>query len=137
MQIIHNIYDRSPRFLRQVYTNAYGINNYIRYRKWNRLVGELEYTERLDRQDQIRYVESRLRDVITHAVENVPFYAPDAALKKDFDSRSIFDILREFPITNKETINRDPEAFLARNRAASVVSRTSGTTGTPFQVHMD
>ncbi len=137
MSLVKSLYDASPRPLRVLYTNAYGVANIRRFRKWNRLLDSLAYTESLSREQQIRYVDQRLKEILSHAFTQVPFYARFASLAKDFHSRSAFDILRELPITSKEFINRDPEAFLAADRRNVTVSRTSGTTGTPFTIVMD
>ena len=137
MDALKKIYNGSPRFLQSMYITAFGIRNLSRFRQWDELIRDIAFTERLDRQGQIEYVESRLKDIIAHAVTNVPFYRQFSGLKADLDRRSVFEVLRELPVTNKETINRDPRAFLAVNAERGVISRTSGTTGTPFTVHMD
>ncbi len=137
MEAFRKIYERSPRFLRSLYVNAYGLNNVSRLRKWERLLSEIEYTERLEREGQIALVESRLKDVIRDAVERVPFYSRFSALVRDLDDVSAFDVLKEFPLIDKETIIHDPEAFVAKDPGDFVVSMTSGTTGTPLRVRMD
>lgn len=137
MSSLKALYNASPRFLRTLYVNAYGLNTRRRIRQWERLLREHAYTETLDRQGQIDLVDRRLKDVLRHAFANVPFYARFAALRSDLERRSAFDVLRELPVTDKSFINKDPEAFLARGRGKCLVSRTSGTTGTPFLVHMD
>jgi len=137
MSRLNSIYNGSPRFLRQVFVNAYGLNNVVRYAKWNKLIREIAYTETLDRERQIALVDRQLKDMLGYAIDKVPFYGQFAALKKEFTSRTAYDLLTEFPITNKDVINGDPEAFLARGAAGGLISRTSGTTGTPFLIHMD
>ncbi len=137
MNALKDIYDSSPRFLQDLHVNAFGIRNLPRFRKRDRLIRDIAFTERLDRQRQIEYVETKLKEIITHAVTHVPFYRQFSGLTTDLDRRSVFEVLKELPITNKETINRDPRAFLAENQKPGVISRTSGTTGTPFSVHMD
>ena len=137
MNLLKNVYDASPRFMRTVYANAYGVNNLMRHRRWDRLLQELAYTEHLDRDGQIALVDRELKNLLRHAIENVPFYERYAMLKAEFGRRSAYDLLRELPIVDKDVINKDPGAFLARGRGKSVVSRTSGTTGTPFSIHMD
>jgi phenylacetate-CoA ligase len=137
MDALMNLYNHSPRFMQNMYVNAYGIRNLSRFRKWDGLIRDIEFTERLDRQGQIEYVEARLKDIITHALTNVPFYRKFSGLKTDLDHRNVFEVLKELPVTNKETINRDPGAFLGGNPEQGVVSKTSGTTGIPFTIHMD
>lgn len=137
MSSLKSVYNASPRALRSLFVNAYGLNTQRRYRQWDHLLQEHAETETMPRDRQIQLVDGRLKAIIRHAIDNVPFYAQFATLKNDLDRRSAYEILKELPITNKEFINQDPEAFLARNRGKCVISRTSGTTGTPFLITMD
>jgi phenylacetate-CoA ligase len=132
-----SIYSASPRVLRTVYTNAYGLNTRLRHHRWEQLLREHAYTETLDRSGQIALVEGKLKQIIRHAIANVPFYAQYHRLLADLEHISAYEVLKELPITNKEFINHKPEAFLARGRGKCVISRTSGTTGTPFLIHME
>lgn len=137
MSFLKSVYNASPRALRVVYTNAYGLKTQFRYRQWQRLLNQYAYTETLDRESQVALVDGKLKQIIRHAIATVPFYAQFARLQSDLDHRSAYDVLTELPITSKELINQNPEAFLARGRGKCVISRTSGTTGTPFLIHMD
>jgi len=137
MELLKNIYSYSPRFLRSIYVNLYGVKNILRFRKWNRLIEEIQYTERLERGKQVEYTESRLKDIIRTAVNNVPFYSKYAPLVEEMENGSAFDVLPEFPVIDKETINRNPGAFISTSAGRSVDSKTSGTTGTPLTVQMD
>ena len=137
MDALKNLYNNSPRFLQNWYVNAYGIRNLSRFNKWDGIIGDLEFTERLGRPGQITYVETKLKEIISHAVTNVPFYQQFSSLKADLDEGNIFDLLNELPVTTKEMINEDPGAFLAGNPEQGVISKTSGTTGIPFTIHMD
>lgn len=137
MEALSRIYEHSPRFLRNLYVNAFGLRNIPRFRKWDKLLDGIEYTERLERKDQVDYVEKKLEDMIRHAVSSVPFYRKYASLARELEAGSVFDILKEFPLIDKETIIGDPSAFYADGHGDYVVSKTSGTTGTPVSVRMD
>ncbi|MFH2052590.1 MAG: hypothetical protein ABIK96_09015 [bacterium] len=136
MSTLQTIYNRSPRFLRSLYVNAFGYKRNRDFRTYDRMLKDLAFTETLDRGQQVELVEGRLKRVLVHAFDNVPYYAKYASLKGDLERRGAFAVLQELPVTSKEFINRDPEAFLARNRGKCSISLTSGTTGTPFQIHM-
>lgn len=137
MGVMKAVYNISPRPLRTLYANAYGLNNLVRRRRWEALLREIAPTERMDRERQVERVEAGLKAIIRHAVANVPFYAPYAKLAADLDTRGAYRVLAELPVVDKDVINREPQAFLARDLGRCVVSRTSGTTGTPFYVHVD
>ncbi len=134
---LKNIYDYSPRFLRNMYINAYGIKNIFRFKKWDKLLHEIEYTETLDKEAQIDLVEKKLKDIVKFAINNVPFYTKFSSLKGDIDNKSIYNVLKELPIINKEEINKHQYAFLSKKRTKYLTSKTSGTTGTPLTVYMD
>jgi phenylacetate-CoA ligase len=131
------IYDSSGRALRVLLVNAYGLKNNARYRRWEKLLDSIEYTERLDREAQIRLAREKLAGIIGFAIRKVPFYEKFSSLGKDLDASNVFEILVELPVVGKEEIRKEPEAFLARDHGDYVTSGTSGTTGTPFHVHMD
>ena len=137
MDALKNLYNRSPRFLQNLYVNAYGIRNLSRFRKWDQLIRDFEFTESLDRQSQVEFVEAKLKDIITHAITHVPFYRQFSGLKEDLARRSVFEVLKELPVTKKAMSNEDPGAFLGGNPEQGVVSKTSGTTGIPFTIYMD
>lgn len=137
MERFRKIYDSSGRFLRVLYVNAYGLRNNARCRRWERLLGDIAYTERLDGEGQVRFVQDRLREIIGFAVRNVPFYRKYSSLLKNLSGSDVYKILEEFPPIGKEEIRREPEAFMAEGHRDYVTSGTSGTTGTPFHAHMD
>ncbi len=137
MDRFKKIYDSSGRALRVLYVNAYGLRNNSRCRQWERLLQKIEYTERLDREAQIRLVRDRLRKIIGFAINNVPYYKKFSSLGKDLNALNVYKILEELPVVGKEDINREPGAFLSLSHGDYLTSRTSGTTGTPLYVHMD
>jgi len=84
--------------------------------------------------------DSRLRDLIRHAVERVPYYRDyfhKNGLKPE-DIRGQGD-LHKLPIVDKIVIGRNYQSFLADNHAEfrSRPARTAGTTGTPFAYLLD
>lgn len=137
LEALSRIYERSPRFLRSLYVNAYGLRNVARLRKWESLLNSVAYTETLGLESQVEYVEKRLEEIIIHAVNRVPFYRKYSGLAGELKDRGVFDVLEKFPVIDKNAIIDDPSAFFAEMDGDYVVSRTSGTTGTPVTVRMD
>ena len=137
MDRFRKLYDSSGRALRVLYINAYGLRNNARFRQWERLLDEVAYTERLDRDSQIGFVQERLKETVGFAIEKVPFYRRFSSLGKDLKASNVYKLLEELPVIGKEDINNEPEAFLSENNRDYLSSRTSGTTGTPLCVHMD
>lgn len=87
-----------------------------------------------------QYQEEKLRAIIHHAYNNVPFY------RKTFDELGLLpgDIkcvedLAKLPIIRKKDISENPDDFLAKNFKSyhPVHHHTGGTTGKPFQYFND
>ena len=69
-----------------------------------------------------------LKSLLTHAVQNCPFYAPYADVP-----------INEFPIIDKDLVRSRYREFLAKPYATAKLHKmsTSGSTGTPFSVVQD
>lgn len=83
----------------------------------------------------------RLRRLLKHSYENVPFYHRkfDQAKIKPGDIRGISD-LRKIPLTTREELQKLPSEYtLARNVEIKKCEKTttSGTTGTPLNLILD
>ena len=137
MGAVNKIFDSSGRLLRVIGVNVYGLRNRRRFREWERILDRIEYTEKLARDDQIRLVRAELKDIISFAIRNVPFYRKFSSLLAEMDRTDIFEILEKLPPVGKEEINKEPRAFLSSVPGKHIISRTSGTTGTPLDIHMD
>ena len=94
--------------------------------------------QRWDRERTQEFQSRRLRLVVRHAYENVPFYRrrlDDAGLRPE-DVRGIEDLAR-LPTTSREELQATPIADrLARgvNPARLLMWRTSGSTGRPLTI---
>jgi phenylacetate-CoA ligase len=77
-----------------------------------------------------------LVSLMRHAVTNVPFYQ-----RLNLRAATILNVadLQRFPVIGKHDIQRDPEAFLARDVSAADLhsSRTSGSSGQPTTTYFD
>lgn len=86
--------------------------------------------------DLRNYQEDKLRELIRHAYENVPYYRDlfnDRGLRPD-DVRTVED-LKKLPFLTKDKIRENYDRLKAQNIPESdrVVSHTSGSTGQPFE----
>ena len=88
----------------------------------------------------MHYQEEKLKKIISHAYNNVPFY------KKTFDNLGLLpgDIksledLSKLPIIRKQDVSNNPSDFLAKDFRSyhPVHHHTGGTTGKPFQYYND
>ncbi|BCM92672.1 phenylacetate-coenzyme A ligase [Abditibacteriota bacterium] len=93
---------------------------------------------RLSRPEILALQESRLRELVAHAYENVPFYRQlfDSAGVHPHDIRGIKDLCR-LPIISKNDLRAvSPESIVARGLAPNSLHlhSTSGSSGEPFQI---
>ncbi|MEW6666384.1 MAG: hypothetical protein AB1512_14335 [Thermodesulfobacteriota bacterium] len=86
------------------------------------------------------YQEHRLKTVLQHAYDHVPYYRNlfrELGIQPS-DIRGI-DGLRQLPLLSGETVRKRRREFLSDNasRYHTVVYRTSGTSGTPMEIYRD
>src|SRR4051812_40686509 len=115
---LETIYFRSPVFVQNLFTTAFGIRERcLRYGgNYSRYVSELRESEtwplaRLEEQQN-----EKLQKLIRHCYENVPYYSQlfDRLNLKPADIQTTAD-LAKLPVLEKETVRENPAAFLARN----------------------
>lgn len=87
--------------------------------------------------DQIlSYQNGKLRDLVNHAYEHVPYYRNlfDTMHLAPSDIQTVDD-LKKLPVLHKSDILADPDSFIADNaeKYKPVHHHTGGTTGVPFQ----
>ncbi len=87
-----------------------------------------------------RYQEKRLKIIINHAYEHVPYYSNlfNRHRLKPSDISSIDD-LTKLPLLTKDTVRNKGSDLIADNAARyhPIVYKTSGTSGTPFKLYLD
>lgn len=100
----------------------------------------LSKTERYSRAELEAYQDERLRTVVAHAYEHVPFYRRrfDERKLKPADIRGVAD-LPKLPLLTRDEIKTHFEELrsTAFPRGAMRTGHTSGTTGTPLTVGYD
>ena len=115
---------------------------FVRFRSWEvlRHISYLEKSQWGSPQEIRRVQLKKLRALVKHAYENVPFYHRTfSELKlKPRDIKNLRD-LRKLPIVRKEDIKYNFPNTLARNyKTESLEKRaTSGSTGKPLEVYRD
>ncbi|HKQ80514.1 MAG TPA: hypothetical protein VJ810_42865 [Blastocatellia bacterium] len=89
--------------------------------------------ERLKRQQ-----EERLAFILHRAATKVPFYRKEWATRRGRGDKASWEYLENWSLLEKETVRRNPQAFLAEDcdRRRMIHDRTSGTTGKPLDLWM-
>jgi phenylacetate-CoA ligase len=107
---------------------------------WRRIQSELEKTEKWNASELQALQEERLRVLIRHAYENVPYYRRvfDERRLKPSDVRTPTDLYK-LPVLTKQDVRRFASELCARNlpRWKFRLGRTGGTTGVPLLLAID
>ncbi|MBN2326534.1 MAG: phenylacetate--CoA ligase family protein [Candidatus Omnitrophica bacterium] len=101
---------------------------------------ELNRTQWLSRRELEDLQLARLRKLLIHAQENVPYYRRlFADIGFDAGRFTSMDELTRIPILTKQTIRKNFADFQAQNRSqfAPRLGHTSGSTGEPLQFYLD
>ncbi|NUO62032.1 MAG: phenylacetate--CoA ligase family protein [Gemmatimonadaceae bacterium] len=102
----------------------------------DRLRDEALARERWSFEEWTRWREERLAFVLWRAATRVPFYEELWSARRQRGDRSSFERLENWPVLEKESLRRDPAAFVADDRDPRRMfhDHTSGTTGKSLDV---
>ena len=93
-----------------------------------------------DRETIERFQFQKVRDMLLHAGENVPYYR-ELFRSVRFDPQKFKSLrdLQQIPLLDKESIRKNPEQFIADHRSTIHGSwrQTTGSTGTPLKLFLD
>lgn len=139
-KLFERLYELSPGFIKDTMVYGYG---FILWRQ--RYTGKFhEYlSEQIDclsrpREYLLDMQNRRLRLMIAHAYNNVPYYRElfnqMGLSPKDINKP---DDLQRLPILEKSMLRERPDGLLAQNMSKSkyILQNTSGTTGTPLNLY--
>src|SRR5579864_1284341 len=135
------VYPRLPVFLQNAACWYYGKKeSRVRFGSdFERFLGELVDSEKWSAGEIEAYQNEKLRRLIRHAYENVPYYRERwKALKISPDEiRSRAD-LQKLPVLTKEEVRQNTDRFISRQaQKRELLSRhTSGTTGKGLHFYM-
>jgi phenylacetate-CoA ligase len=108
----------------------------FRQRGMSEKVEEFDKTQFLPRSELEAYQEEKLRSLIRHAYEFVPFYKElfDKLKLRPSDMRTLGD-LTKLPILDKETLRKNYSRLLSSHAGEKVYTRTtSGSSGVPLSI---
>ena len=132
--LIEQVYPRLPVFLQNAACWYYGHKEAkVRFgRTFERRLGELLDSERWSASEIEAFQDEKLRHLIRHAYENVPYYRERWKSLKitpaDIQTR---EDLAKLPVLTKEDVRQNFERLVSMkaNRHALIFRHTSGTTG--------
>jgi phenylacetate-CoA ligase len=142
MEIIQTFYNKSPYWLQHILLNTYAFRiHQERYGKpFIRAFGELDRTQWFSQSQINEYQNKRLKEIVKHAYENVPFYKKlyDKYAVRPEEIKDIRDISR-LPLVTREDVRKAGNNLLSlqHSKRNLVHGHTSGTTGSPLSFYWD
>jgi phenylacetate-CoA ligase len=142
MAAAQQIYDRAPYWLQHLLLNSHALRIHLeRYgTSFRHASEELQKTQWFPPDKIQRYQTKRLRDLISHAYQTVPFYRElyDKHGVRPEDFRGIED-LSKFPIITREDVRTSGESLISSEfrKRDLIHGHTSGTTGSPLSFFWD
>ncbi len=140
--ILEKIYRWSPALIQDIMVTGYGLKVYRREygRKFRDALKEFEDRQWLSKADNIEYQNNKLRLLIRHAYENIPYYNKMMSSCKLIpeDIQKIEDLYK-LPVITRNTVRENQKNMVARNYKPSQLIKgyTSGTTGSPLELIWD
>ena len=131
------LFHRSPLWVQDAALSAYGCRLRVaRYGTgYREAKAQLDASDRFDSVELNRLQTHLLRDTITNAVRNVPFYRQRFSITEAQISRlQIEDLPRAFPLLPKQTVRTNADEFRSDLVRGWMVVQTSGSTGSPLLV---
>jgi phenylacetate-CoA ligase len=139
---LEQLYAKSPAFVQNIGVSFYGLKIYRREygRKFERLLAEFDQRQWFTREQLVEYQAERLRALINHCYEHVPYYRRrmDERKLKPLDIKAVVDIAK-LPSLTRDEIRTHFDELVADNvdRSKLILGHTSGTTGSPLEFYYD
>jgi len=136
------IYDHAPVWTRSVASTLYGVLKHWRESGpvFQKFLAELEESQWWSRERLAELQADRLRALVRHAAETVPYYGRVFAAHGIVASQiQTPDDLSRLPVLGKETVRREGRNLISRRVAMRDLQgeSTSGTTGKPLTLWLD
>ena len=108
----------------------------MRHQGIDPIIKELKNTEFLEPTEIIKYQNKKLQRLIDHAYHNVSYYKELFDLHKIKPSHiKTANDLNVIPLLEKKTIQENTNSLIANNFTKYFTRTTSGSTGTPLNIH--
>ncbi|RKX26596.1 MAG: hypothetical protein DRP47_07935 [Candidatus Zixiibacteriota bacterium] len=141
-KLITQIYDLCPASLQNLAITLYGLKIYRREygKKLDQQLALFDQQARFSPEEIRNYQSEKLRLIINHAYEYVPYYrrVMDKRKLKPADFRSVDDLYK-MPVLPREEVKKHGASMIstAFKRSRLIGGHTSGTTGSPLSFYYD
>lgn len=138
MSLALRAYHRLPRPARALASNVWAL-----YLDWWRygprsgvLLAETLSRDTWNAEQWKVWQEEHVAGTLRHAAVSVPYYAKQWGTRRRRGDRVSYERLENWPVLDRETVQREPRAFLSADASRWRLFResTSGTTGTPLEI---
>jgi phenylacetate-CoA ligase len=141
-RVVENIYSNVPIWLQNLMATLYGAKIHLeRYgKKFAKKMEEFERNQWLSYEELVDYQNEKLRSLVRHAYDNVPYYhnrMKKLKLRPE-DIKTVKD-LPQLPVLTRDELKNNLADLRARNypRWQLTAGHTSGTTGSPLEILYD
>ncbi|MBD1399330.1 phenylacetate--CoA ligase family protein [Pelovirga terrestris] len=139
---LQNLYDKSPYVAQHVLLNLYACRIHVeRYGKpFHAALEELTKTQWYTPDEIAAYQLERLKKIVKHAYETVPFYRKrfDEYQVRPIDIKNLSDVAK-LPILTREDVRSAGDQLISSKYPQNKLfhGHTSGTTGSPLSCYWD
>jgi phenylacetate-CoA ligase len=136
------VYNNSPSFLQNLWVSLYGLKIFFREygKKFQKKLDEFEKMQWYSLDELKEYQNEKLKALIKHCYENVPYYrmVMDQNKLKPSDIKSVDDLYK-LPILTRDDVKKNYQKLIATNFKRYQLSHghTNGTTGSPLHIVWD
>tara|TARA_R110001583_G_scaffold191778_3_gene357527 strand:+ start:2408 stop:3769 length:1362 start_codon:yes stop_codon:yes gene_type:complete len=134
----HIYYSSSPRAQNFLVSLAGRMQFSKRYQNLNDKLLEIQEINVLSEREKTDYQSEKIESMIRFCGEKIPFYQKlfsDHGI--NYTQISNKDDLQKLPILTKRTVIENIDSLINPTAKSYITQKTSGTTGTPFTIHMD
>jgi phenylacetate-CoA ligase len=140
--VLKVLYSISPAIMQSAAVSLYGLRLYAREygQKFERLLDEFNRRQWDSPDDLAQYRDERIRELIRHCYDNVPYYHRVMSERKlTPDDIQNSDDLQKMPVLNREEVRLNISQLKAANANGRHLVRghTNGTTGSPLEILWD
>ena len=131
---LRSLYDGSPQILKNlVLLFPFSL---IAGRSYREPLRQRVFFDGATRTEILRWQEEALGKMLSFATDQVPAYRP---LRSVVERLSSFEALKAFPLLDKDTVQANPQDYLARDieKIPHYLTTTGGTTGSQLSIYLD
>tara|TARA_R110000823_G_scaffold32383_2_gene91330 strand:+ start:4069 stop:5412 length:1344 start_codon:yes stop_codon:yes gene_type:complete len=131
-------YSSSPRLQNFLVSLAGRMQFSRRYRQLNDKLIEISEVNALSEREKSQYQSEKIESMVRYCGQNIPFYQKlfaDHGI--NYTQISCKDDLKKLPVLTKREVIENVDSLVNPAAKNFITQKTSGTTGTPFTIHMD